>query len=153
MTNPLTLTLSPAASICCLMLFLISVTLNAQTNDSVNELPSGQPGFIEINKQYKPMYYKLYREKTKMPAHESSGHRLAGEFLTIYEKYGVVFVGEWINADDPHEQVFMTGFRDETHYREFVEKIRSDKHYQEMSEELMKDRVSIEVVTLKPAFD
>ena len=103
--------------------------------------------------QANPMFYKFYRERTTVPADQSTGFRLARKFQKIYDQNGVKLVGEWINADDPYEHFFMTGFRDESHYQDFVEKVRSDKKYLKMTEELKKERESIEGVTLNASPD
>ena len=62
-------------------------------------------------------------------------------------------VGVWINADDPHEQYFMTGYKDEAHYNDFLEKANANPKYQAMTDKINKDRESIEVLTLIPAED
>ena len=97
-----------------------------------------------------PQVYKFYKERTTPLSSESNSYKLVDDFKKIYDKNGVKIVGLWINAEDPHEQYFMTAYKDESHYKKFVETMRTDPAYQEMSDEIQKDRESIEVVTLKP---
>jgi quercetin dioxygenase-like cupin family protein len=106
---------------------------------------------VENKPQDDPQVYKFYKERTKTLSSQSSSYKLVNEFKKIYDENGVKVVGVWMNADDPHEQYFMTGYKDESHYKEFVERVQTDPKYQEMSDEIKKDRESIEVVTLTPA--
>lgn len=104
----------------------------------------------ENNPNHGPKVIKLYKERTKSVSEESNSLKLVDEFKEIYNRNDVKLIGLWQNVNDPHEQFFMTGYKNETHYKQFVEKVSSDPKYQKMSDEIEKDRESIEVLTLKP---
>ena len=112
-----------------------------------------EKNIVEHKKQDKTMLYKFYKETTKPEASEANSHKLVDEFKKIYDKNDVEFIGLWINADDPHEQFYMTGFKNDVHYQEFLDEVKNNEEYRDMSDEINRHRESIESVTLEPASD
>lgn len=100
-----------------------------------------------------PQVFKFYKERTKPISSESNSYKLLNDFKKLYNKHNVKVVGLWVNTEDPHEQYFMTAYKNESHYKKFVESMREDPTYQEMSSKIENDRESIEVVTLKPVLE
>jgi hypothetical protein len=121
--------------------------------DANNEIIENKTQKEPMKTQKESMVYKFYKEKTKPEAFQANSNKLVEEFKKIYDKNDVEFIGVWINAENPHEQFYMTGFKDDAHYQEFLEEVKTDPEYREMSDKINEHRESIESVTLKPASD
>lgn len=69
--------------------------------------------------------------------------------MKIYATNGVLFIGHWVDANDPKIDITLLAYRDENHYKNFVETMKSDPIYQKYETVIVANREKIEVRTLR----
>ena len=92
----------------------------------------------------------LYRTTVKPEAIELL-NEIRSKFSDIYNRHGVEVLGNWKNAENPNETIYMVRYESESDYKHKTEELQENEHYIHLTAKLNSIRTDFSPEKLVPA--